>query len=451
MTALPPISPALIEALDVPGPRYTSYPTVPEWSDAFGAEAHAKALREASRTPDAPLGLYVHIPFCEERCAFCGCNVVVTRSSEKAERYLDYLEREMDLVCAELGERRSIRQLHWGGGTPTFLTVPQIERLMEMVRARFRFTEDAELALEVDPVVTTEAQIQRLAELGFNRISMGVQDFDPEVQEAIHRVQTVDATRTIVAHARNQGFGSVNFDLIYGLPRQTLDSWRRTIDQVIELSPDRLALYGFAFLPQLRPHQKRLPLADIPAGPVKHELYRSAYEQLLGAGYEPIGMDHFAKPTDELVRAKRERRLGRNFMGYTVRSASDTVAVGLTAISDVAGAFAQNVPQMKKYEAALDAGRLPVLRGLARSEQDERRGRIIQDLMCNAWVDLGPEAETEFRTELERLEGLERLGLCRRQGGQVELTALGGIFVRNVAMVFDAYLDQGTAQYSRTV
>lgn len=445
------MDPALVEALDVPGPRYTSYPTVPEWSDAYGAEDHGTALRRAAERVDLPLGLYVHVPFCEERCSFCGCNVVVTRSSEKADRYLDYVEKELNLVRPLLGDRNRVRQLHWGGGTPTFLNEAQIERLMGLITDRFIFTPDAELALEVDPTVTTREQIALLGRLGFNRLSMGVQDFDPRVQDAIHRIQTVEATAAIVDHARSQGFGSVNFDLIYGLPRQTLDSWGATIDRVVELGPDRLALYGFAYLPEQRTNQKRLPVADIPEGPVKHQLFRVAYERLVAAGYEPIGMDHFAKPGDELVRAKQERRLGRNFQGYTVRAAPDTVAVGLTAISDVAGALAQNFPQMKKYEAALDEGRLPTVRGIRRTAEDETRGRIIYDLMCNFWVDLGPDGERKYAAELARVDELARLGLCHRRGSEIELTPLGGVFVRNIAMAFDPYLAKGTARYSRTV
>mgnify|MGYP006288396765 CR=1 FL=1 len=451
MPSLPPLDATLVEKLDVPGPRYTSYPTVPEWSTSYGPDDHVAALKRASERPRDPLGLYVHVPFCEERCAFCGCNVVVTRSSEKADRYLDYVDRELDLVTPHLGERRTVSQLHWGGGTPTFLSPDQIERLMGMIERRFVLAPEAEIALEVDPVVTTHEQITLLGALGFNRISMGVQDFEPAVQDAINRHQSVEDTRAIVENARAHGFKSVNFDLIYGLPRQTQASWARTIDQVIELGPDRLALYGFAFLPDLRRHQKRLPVADIPEGFEKHRLFRVAYDRLVTAGYEPIGMDHFAKPGDELVRAKKERRLGRNFQGYTVRAAPDTVAVGLTAISDVAGSLAQSYPQMKKYEAALDAGRLPTVRGIRRRPEDVERGRIIYDLMCNFFVDLGPDGASRYAEELERLAPLEALGLCRRQGSQVELTPLGGIFVRNVAMVFDPYLAEGTAVYSRTV
>lgn len=451
MSALPPLSDKLIEKLDVPGPRYTSYPTVPEWRSDYGPQELEEALQAASAEPEEPLGLYVHIPFCEERCSFCGCNVVVTRSAEKAERYLDYIEREMDLAVPHLGQRRTIRQLHWGGGTPTFLTEAQIRRLFGMIESRFEIAEDAEVALEVDPKVTTFEQIDLLGQLGFNRMSMGVQDFDPSVQDAINRVQTFEETQEVVRRARAAGFRGINFDLIYGLPRQTLESWERTISKINELRPDRLAIYGFAFLPELRPHQKRLPVADIPEGSTKHALFRLAWERLTLAGYEPIGLDHFALPQDELSRAAKERRLGRNFQGYTVRAARDTVAFGLTAISDVAGHLAQNFPQMKKYEAALEEGRLPTMRGIERSRDDKERGQIITELMCNSWVDLGPNAETHYGDELAQLRELAELGLVEVRAPEVELTPLGRFFVRNVAMVFDAYLEGNRHRFSRTV
>lgn len=451
MSPLPPLSDALVEKLDVPGPRYTSYPTVPEWRSDYGAADLERALDEASRRAEEPLGLYVHIPFCEERCSFCGCNVVITRSREQADRYLDYVDKEMSLVVPHLGERRAIRQLHWGGGTPTFLQVDQIERLFGMITRRFEILPDAEVALEVDPKVTSPEQIRRLGELGFNRISMGVQDFDPGVQDAINRIQTFEETREAVDRARAAGFRGINFDLIYGLPRQTPESWSRTIRQVIALAPDRLAIYGFAYLPDLRTNQKRLPMAEIPEGAAKHRLFRLAYEELVRSGYQAIGMDHFARPDDELSRAQRERRLGRNFQGYTVRAARDTVAFGLTAISDVSSNLAQSVPQMKKYEKALDEGRLPTMRGIVRSADDEERGRIITDLMCNFWVDLGADGAERFAPELARLEEHVQLGLLTREGTALELTPLGRFFVRNVAMVFDAYLQGNQHRFSRTV
>ncbi|MEO1234987.1 MAG: oxygen-independent coproporphyrinogen III oxidase, partial [Myxococcota bacterium] len=335
-------------------------------------------------------------------------------------------------------------------GTPTFLNLDQLRRSFGMVTDHFRLDENAELALEVDPKVTTSEQIALLGELGFNRLSLGVQDFDPAVQDAIQRRQSFEATRATVTEARQSGFRGINFDLIYGLPRQTPESWSRTLDQVVELAPDRLAIYGFAYLPELRPHQKRLPVADMVAGPAKHRLFRQAYERLVDAGYRPIGMDHFARPEDELARAQAERRLGRNFQGYTVRAARDTVAFGLTAISDLAGHLAQRVPQMKRYEAALDAHRLPIQRGIIRSPDDLERGAIIADLMCNFWADLG-DRKASFEEEWEALAPLENEGLLRRNGTEIEVTPLGRFFVRNIAMVFDAYLRKNRRRFSQAV
>ena len=441
----------MVGKLDLPGPRYTSYPTVPEWSDDFEEADLFRALDEAAVRPsDEPIGLYVHLPFCEERCTFCGCNVVVTKDASRADRYLDYVLKELDLVVPHLGNRRRLGQIHLGGGTPTFLTEAQLTRLWQAITDRFVVAPDAEVALEVDPVVTTFAQVSLLRSFGFNRISMGVQDFDPQVQEAVRRVQPVSETAELVAHARAEGFKGVNFDLIYGLPRQTPTTWRRTLEQVMEIGPDRAAVYSFAFLPELRPHQKRLPMADIPTGPAKLSLLRMAYESFLDAGFLPIGMDHFAKPEDELSQALSARRLNRNFQGYSARPAMDTVSVGLTAISDVMGRYAQNVPQMNKYYRALDEGRLPIARGMVLSKDDLVRKKIINGLMCNGLVELGPDVDA-WSAQMPALAKLQDDGLVHVDGGRVETTDLGRIFVRNVAMVFDAYLEKNQRRFSRTV
>ena len=446
-SAWPRLTEALIAKLDVAGPRYTSYPTVPEWTQAFDEADLYRGLDEAASVVDDPLGLYVHLPFCEERCTFCGCNVVVTKDPARADRYLDFVIRELDLVVPHLGSRRRLGQIHWGGGTPTFLTEAQMSRLWRAITDRFEVADDAEVALEIDPVVTTPSQVSLLRTFGFNRISMGVQDFDPDVQQAVRRVQSVEETKALVDHARQEGFKGVNFDLIYGLPRQTEASWARTLNQVMALGPDRAAVYSFAFLPELRPHQKRLPVADIPTGPAKLTLLRQAFEAFTDVGYRPIGMDHFAKPTDELSEAGEQGRLHRNFQGYSARAALDTVSVGVTAISDVQGRYAQNVPQLNKYYRMLEAGRLPIARGLVLSDDDRRRRAIIQDLMCNGTVDLGPGFEAE-RSALTKLVDDE---LIRLHGDRIETTPLGRIFVRNVAMVFDTYLASNRRRYSQTV
>ncbi len=447
----PRLTEALIARLDVPGPRYTSYPTVPEWTDDFAEDQLYAALDEAGARPaDQPIGLYVHLPFCEERCTFCGCNVVVTRDPARADRYLDYLVRELDLMVPHLGDRIRLGQIHLGGGTPTFLTEAQLTRLWRAVTDRFEVLPDAEVALEVDPVVTTFSQVSLLRSFGFNRISMGVQDFDPQVQEAVHRVQSVEETADLVAHARAEGFKGVNFDLIYGLPRQTPESWRQTLERVLAISPDRAAVYSFAYLPELRPHQKRLPVADIPTGPAKLTLLGTAFEAFVDGGLQPIGMDHFAKPEDELSQALAAGRLNRNFQGYSARPAIDTVSVGVTAISDVMGRYAQNVPQLNKYYKSLDDGRLPLARGMVLSEDDLRRRWIINSLMCNGTVDLGAHA-TDFAAQMPALAQLADDGLIEQQGSRIDTTPLGRIFVRNVAMVFDAYLEKNQRRFSRTV
>lgn len=447
MERFPELSETQLARLDVAGPRYTSYPTVPEWSADFGAAAYTEALEAASAQPELPLSVYVHIPFCEERCTFCGCNVVVTKKADRAEEYLDYVERELKLVAERLGARRKLGQLHYGGGTPTFLSEDQLQRLWDILTAHFTPTEDAAIAIEVDPVVTRPSQLKLLAQLGFNRISMGVQDFDPVVQEAIHREQTVEETAALVDCARAEGFSGVNFDLIYGLPGQNTDRWSETLEKVLALDPDRLAVYSFAYLPDVRRNQRVLPMANIPTGRVKLNLLRDAYNAFVGAGYRAIGMDHFAKAEDELSIAQGERRLHRNFQGYTARTAEDTIALGMTGIGDLQGRYAQSLPQLNRYLEALDAGQLPVARGFSLSEEDLRRRQLITQLMCNFYVELDDPAH--WAPELEALEELS--DLIRFDGAALECTPLGRIFVRNVAMVFDTYLKKSAHRFSRTV
>jgi oxygen-independent coproporphyrinogen-3 oxidase len=351
----PQVDDALLRRLDVPIPRYTSYPTAPIWTETVGRRSYADALSRASSTPERPISLYVHVPFCKERCSFCGCNVVISRNTSSADAYLGAVVREMDRVAELLGERRTVSQIHWGGGTPTFLEERQIEALWAAIWRRFNILPDAEVAIEIDPKVTTPAQLKLLRTLGFNRMSMGVQDLDPNVQQAISRIQTFAATREMLETARGLGFRGINFDLIYGLPRQTRESWSRTLEQVLSLSPDRVAAYAFAHVPDARPNQRRLPLAEIPRGVDKLELFKLTWQAFTGAGYQQIGMDHFARPDDELAEAQRRRALTRNFQGYTVRAATDVVAFGVSAISDVDGVYAQNTHSITKYKDAVAA------------------------------------------------------------------------------------------------
>ena len=447
MSTFPPVSEATLRRYDVPAPRYTSYPTAPVWSERVGAAAYAAALERAAQRPQAPLSLYAHIPFCKERCAFCGCNVVIARSSSTADRYLGAMIREMSTVVGHLGERRSLSQIHWGGGTPTFLGERQIELLWTAITRSFRVLPGAEVAIEIDPVVTTRSQIELLRKLGFNRISLGVQDLDPQVQVAIDRVQSAAETRAALDHAREVGFTGINFDLIYGLPLQTPETWRRTLAQILEMRPDRVAVYSFAYVPDMRPNQKRLPVVGLPGGSEKLELFRIAWEAFTGAGYQQIGMDHFAVPEDELAQAQSRRALGRNFQGYTVQTATEVVAFGSSGISDIGGIYAQNAHGLPRYESAVNSGELAVERGVLLTEDDQRRREIISQIMCNFWVQLPP----GFEPELSRLVQLEREGLVMVHGREVELTPLGRIFVRNVASVFDAYLDQQKTTFSQAV
>ncbi|MCP3057915.1 oxygen-independent coproporphyrinogen III oxidase [Myxococcus sp. K38C18041901] len=453
LPGVPRPSPELLGRYNVSGPRYTSYPTAPEWRPDFGPEALEARLRVAGeQDASSPLSLYVHLPFCHSLCWYCGCNVVISKDSSAADRYLDHLVMELYLVAEQLGPRRALSQIHWGGGTPTFLTEAQLERLWTELMRRFTLLPDAEVAIEVHPSVTTTGQVSLLRQLGFNRLSMGLQDFDPRVQEVTHRLQTPERTRALLDHARELGFTGVNFDLIYGLPYQEPERWARTLETVLAMRPDRLAVYSFAFMPDVLKHQKRMPTEALPSAEVKMELFRAAYAGFVGAGYQAIGMDHFAVPEDELARALSERRLGRNFQGYTVKAASDVVALGSTGISDVAGAYAQNVRPLPAYYERIAHGRLATERGLLLTEDDRKRRVVITQLMCNAWVDLGEQGVRDFAPELERLGTFEEDGLLVRSGSQLELTALGRLFVRNVAMVFDARLARAERpRFSRTV
>jgi len=444
---------ALLSRYNVSGPRYTSYPTAPEWRKDFGPEHLLARLERAGAQPSTtPLSLYVHLPFCRSLCWYCGCNVVVSKDRGAADRYIDHLVMELDLVVERLGARRTLSQVHWGGGTPTFLDEAQLERLWTALTRRFRVAPDAEVSIEVHPALTTPGQLTLLRSLGFNRVSMGLQDFDARVQQVTNRIQSAEETRALLEHARLLGFKGVNFDLIYGLPHQEAAGWARTLETVLSMRPDRLAVYSFAFMPEVLKHQRRMPAEAIPGGRTKLELFRAAYAAFVDAGYRPIGMDHFAVPEDELARAQAERRLGRNFQGYTVQAASDVVALGSTGISDVGGAYAQNVRALPRYYERVSQGCLATERGLALTEDDQRRRAVITRLMCNFWVDLGPDATGYFAPELERLRAFEDDGLVTRTGTQLELTPLGRLFVRNVAMVFDAYLAGAERpRFSRTV
>ncbi|HXE80705.1 MAG TPA: oxygen-independent coproporphyrinogen III oxidase [Vicinamibacterales bacterium] len=457
-----PVPVELLTKYDRPGPRYTSYPTAVEFHEGFDETAYRRQLAQAAEAPDAPLSLYVHLPFCEERCSFCGCTVIITRKREVAARYLEPLEREIDLLARALGPRRRVLQYHWGGGTPTYLSVEQIDRLHRAIASRFEIVPDAEAAIEVDPRVTSIEQLEVLRGHGFNRLSMGVQDFTPEVQRAVNRVQTEDATRAIFDEARRLGFVSINIDLIYGLPLQTRESFGEAVDTVISMRPDRVAVYSYAHVPWIRAHQKRLAADALPTGVRKLELFLEARQRLLGAGYRELGMDHFALPDDELARAADAHVLHRNFMGYTTHPAPDLVGVGVSAIGDVCGAFAQNVKKLPSYYEAVEAGRFPIERGYLLDEDDRIRRHVITGLMCNLRVDrrdveqrFGIRFDEYFREELDDLaRGPAEDGLVTDDGAVVAVTPAGRLLLRNVAMIFDRHLRRRTPErpvFSRTV
>jgi oxygen-independent coproporphyrinogen-3 oxidase len=453
-------SPELIRKYDRPGPRYTSYPTAPEWSDAFKADRYLEHLARADADP-GPLSVYVHLPFCREMCRFCGCNVVATHDRSRADGYLDLLEKEVALVAARLPRRRTVSQLHWGGGTPTFLDSRQLVRCHEILARAFEFTPDAEKAVEIDPAITTKDQIETLAGLGFNRISMGVQDFDGKVQEVVGRIQGEKETTDLVEAARRNGFKGVNLDLIYGLPYQTPETWRRTLERILAIHPDRLAVFGFAYVPWAKPHQRLLPQEALPRTEQRVELFLAAVAAFTGAGYRLIGLDHFALESDEMSRAQRDGYLTRNFQGYTVRPATDTIAFGMSSISDIGGAYAQNAHKLKEWGDLVAAGVLPVERGASVTADDVLRRFVINRVMCLLRLDLrevasqfGAQARADIEASLAR--GVKELvddGLVTFDGDVLAVLPLGQLLVRNVAMLFDAYLDKAGAkkQFSRTV
>lgn len=453
----------LLARHDRPGPRYTSYPTAVDFHEGFTGADYEQRLAAADKLGDAPLSLYVHLPFCKERCLFCGCHVIITKHPEVAAPYLELVKREVSLLAERLPHRRRFAQLHLGGGTPTYFTPDQLTDFLKHLLSHFTPLPGAELAVEVDPRVTSPAHLDALADLGFNRLSLGVQDFTPVVQEAINRIQSVEQTARLIEHARSRGYRGINVDLIYGLPHQTPATFEQTIDAVIGLGADRAAVYSFAFVPWIRGHQKKLGEETLPAPETKITLFAIAREKFMKAGYEPIGMDHFARPDDELARAKREGRLRRNFQGYAVIPGDDVIGIGISAIGDVRGAYVQNDKKLSTYEEDVTAGRLPVTRGVARTPDDEIRRTVIHDLMCNFRIDpaavakaYGIDFATYFARDLELLAACREEGLVRFDADSIEATPVGELFVRNLAMCFDRYLrdkHEGAAGpvFSRTV
>lgn len=451
----------VLQRHDKAGPRYTSYPTAPHFHEGFGERQLADALA-ASNGPGKALSLYVHVPFCSSPCFYCGCNRVITRDRSRGQAYVARVLAEADLLASHVDPRREVIQLHLGGGTPNFLTRDALVELVSGLRRRFSFSSSParDFSIELDPRFIDRDDVALLAELGFTRASLGIQDFDPAVQVAINRVQGVGQTLDILQACRDYGMRSVNVDLIYGLPGQTLQGFGHTLQQVLALRPDRLAVYGYAHLPHVFRAQRQIDEAQLPAPEQKLALLGLAVQQLMAAGYQYIGMDHFALPEEDLSRAQRAGQLHRNFMGYTTHADTDLLGLGVSAISNVGASYSQNPRDLPSWEAAVDAGHMPVWRGLQLDPDDVLRAEIIQQLMCHGETDVaavcaeqGVQFDTYFADALTRLAALQADGLAEVIEGRVRVTEQGRPLLRLLAMCFDRYLSQSApvAQYSRAI
>lgn len=455
MTALT----TLLEKYSKPGPRYTSYPTAPYFHTGF-SEADWHAELAASQDPARGLSLYFHIPFCDTLCYYCGCNMVATGDYNKAHQYLDYLDKEMAQVAALTDKARQVRQLHFGGGTPTYLRPQDIRRLMATIRSHFTIAEGAEMGCEADPRELTREHLLALRETGFNRLSIGVQDLDDRVQKAVNRVQPEGLIKEVYGWARELGFASINMDLIVGLPHQSVDSFARTLDRVVAWAPDRLAVFSYAHVPWMKKHQKLIQEKDLPGFATRLDLQQLIHDKLGAAGYVNIGLDHFAKPDDEMVKAQNSKTLWRNFQGYTTHKDCDIYAFGASGISQTPDTYMQAEKNLKKYQELVAAGHLPVERGLRLTRDDQIRRDAITKVMCDLELDKAAFAaawdidfDTYFAEALVDLKPLAEDGFVHLSSGYILVTELGRLFLRNIAMCFDAYLKQpseGGPRYSRT-
>jgi len=456
------IDDGLLRRFDVPGPRYTSYPTADRFVEAFGEADYALALqqRRSGGSLALPLSIYVHIPFCESLCYYCACNKVITKHHSKSAEYLRYLTRELEMQAQHLGQGHAVSQMHLGGGTPTFMNDEELADLMAMVQRHFTLVPGGEYSIEVDPRTVTPQRLEHLHRLGFNRLSFGVQDFDPTVQKAVHRIQPAEQVFELVAAARRIGFESVNVDLIYGLPQQTPESFRHTLERVRELRPDRIALYAYAHLPARFKPQRRIVTAELPPAADKLAMLSISLDVFNQAGYVYVGMDHFALPDDALAVAKRQGRLHRNFQGYSTQPDCDLIALGVSAIGRIGATYSQNAKTLEEYYDSLNQGRLPIVRGLALNRDDLLRRAVIMALMCQGRLDfesVGLAHLIDFRSyfarELERLHEFEAMGLLRLSPGSIEISDSGWYLVRAIAMVFDKYLqlDRDRARFSKII
>ena len=450
---------ALLEKYSRPGPRYTSYPTAPYFHSEF-TEADWVAELQASQRPERALSLYYHIPFCDTLCYYCGCNMVATGDYNKAYKYLDYLDREMSRMGELVDLSRPVKQLHWGGGTPTYLRPQDIRRLMASIRSRFQIAEDAEVGCEADPRELSRDHLLALREVGFNRLSIGVQDLDERVQKAVNRVQPEGMIKEVYNWARELGFASINMDLIVGLPHQSVASFSRTLDKVLTWAPDRFAVFAYAHVPWMKKHQKLILEKDLPDFSTRLELQQLIHDSMAAAGYINIGLDHFAKPEDEMVKAQQSKTLWRNFQGYTTHKDCDIYAFGASGISQTPDVYMQTEKNVRKYEELIAAGHLPVERGLRLSREDQIRRDVITRVMCDLEIDIpafeqswGIEFAGHFAEAIADLQPLAADDLIVLQPQRIAVTEMGRLFLRNIAMCFDAYLKQASQEqprYSRT-
>ena len=451
----------LIERLEGSGPRYTSYPTADRFHGGFGVGEYEHWLEQrAIGANHRPISLYVHVPFCNTICYYCGCNKIITKDKSRADAYLDYLEKEIRLVAQKLGGREKVIQLHFGGGTPTFLSDAQLDRVMGIIRQHFELLPEGEFSIEIDPRKVGRDTVLHLARLGFNRMSIGIQDFDPAVQQAVNRIQSEEETRVVLDAAREAGFKSISVDLIYGLPKQTAHSLENTVSRVIAMSPDRIALYNYAHLPSVFMPQRRINEDELPSAATKLDILQNSVQQLAEAGYVFIGMDHFAKPDDELTRALQQGRLQRNFQGYSTHADCDMIGLGVSSIGKIGPCYTQNEKELDAYYAALDAGHLPVLRGMTLTQDDILRRSVIQALMCRFSLSVEAIEQTfainfadYFAEELPQIRAFQQEGLLTFDGDFLMVAPKGRFLIRNTAMVFDRHLRERTttARYSQTI
>ena len=443
-----------------PGPRYTSYPTAVEFSEAFTYDQYIQKLHEQKSS--TPLSLYFHLPFCRSACYFCGCNVVFTSKEDKKTRYIDYLKRELGILKEHIDTSRQVIQLHFGGGTPTFFSPEQLEEIIAAIKAVFgNWSDDAEVSCEIDPRFLSEEHMKVLAAGGFNRVSFGVQDFDPKVQQAVHRIQSFEETKAAVDLARKYGMQSVNIDLIYGLPYQTFESFAKTLQKTLQLDPDRLAVFNYAHVPWLKKTMRKIDETTLPSPEVKLAILKHTIDFFTSHGYKMIGMDHFAKPDDELFKAIEKGELHRNFQGYTTKGGADLIGIGLTSIGEGEDYYAQNFKETSDYEAAIDAGKLPYHRGVVLNEDDKIRKAVIMELMANFKLDI-PRIEKQFGINfkeyfadaLQALKEFEEEGLVKLGDKAIEVSETGTLLIRNIVMPFDAYMKkhgEGKKVFSKTV